>query len=234
MKVVIIDDSRLARLELRNQLKHCPGVEILGEAAGTTEALQLISDTAPDLLLLDIDMPDGDGFSLLEQLDQLPRMPHVIFVTAFDHYALKSFDYHAKDYLLKPVTLPRLQAALAKVPDHCTHDSMSLKSQVFIKDGDRCYFVTLADIYAFEAHGNYTRVYFASGKPLIYRNLAALEQKLPAEVFFRANRSWIINTHFIQQIEPAISGGFEVSLSTDLTVEISRRQASAFKQGWSL
>lgn len=234
MKVVLIDDSRLARLELHNQLAQCPGVEILGEAADITQAQQLILTTEPDLLLLDIDMPGGDGFSLLQQLDQLARMPHVIFVTAFDQYALKSFDYHAKDYLLKPVTLPRLQAALAKVPAAHPRQSMSLQSQVFIKDGERCFFVTLADIYAFEAQGNYTRVYFASGKPLIYRNLAALEQKLPTEVFFRANRSWIINTQYIQQIAPAISGGFEVSLSTDLTVEISRRQASAFKQGWSL
>lgn len=234
MNVLIIDDSRLARLELRNQLQHCPGIEILGEAANTTEALQLIRQTGPDLLLLDIDMPDGDGFSLLQQLDQLPRMPHVIFVTAFDQYALKSFDFHAKDYLLKPVTLPRLKAALAKVPEPSLPPAMSMQSQVFIKDGEHCYFVTLADIYALEAHGNYTRVFFGNSKPLIYRNLAALEQKLPPEVFFRANRSWIINTQFIQRIEPAVSGGFEVSLNEKLTVEISRRQASAFKQGWSL
>jgi two-component system LytT family response regulator len=234
MKVLLVDDSRLARLELRNQLQHFPQIEIVGEAENVAQALQQLNQQQPDLLLLDIDMPGGNGFQLLEQLAEQGQLPHVIFVTAFDQYALKSFDYHATDYLLKPVTLPRLQAALAKVPPPSQRPQMTLQNQVFLKDGDRCYFVTLADIYAFEAQGNYTRVYFAGGKPLIYRNLSALEQKLPAETFFRANRSWIINTQYIQQIEPAISGGFDVSLHADLKVEISRRQASAFKQGWSL
>lgn len=234
MKVLIIDDSRLARLELTNQLGQCAGINIVGEAANVAQALQLINATQPDLLLLDIDMPGGDGFSLLEQLQDVARLPHVIFVTAFDQFALKSFEYHAKDYLLKPVTLPRLQAALSKVPLSNSQNQMTLQSQVFLKDGERCFFVTLADIYAFEAHGNYTKVYFVNGKPLIYRNLAALEQKLPAEQFFRANRSWIINTQYISRIEPAISGGFDVWLKPELTVEISRRQAVAFKQLWSL
>lgn len=234
MKVLLVDDSRLARLELHNQLQHCPQIEIVGEAENVAQALQQLNQQQPDLLLLDIDMPGANGFQLLEQLAEQGQLPHVIFVTAFDQYALKSFDYHATDYLLKPVTLPRLQAALAKVPSPSQRPQMTLQSQVFLKDGDRCYFVTLADIYAFEAQGNYTRVYFGGGKPLIYRNLSALEQKLPAETFFRANRSWIINTQYIRQITPAISGGFDVSLHADLKVEISRRQASAFKQGWSL
>lgn len=234
MKVLLVDDSRLARLELKNQLKHCPQIELVGEAANVGQALQQIADTSPDLLLLDIDMPGADGFQLLEQLAEQDMPPHVIFVTAFDQYALKSFDYHATDYMLKPVTLSRLQAALAKVPIHNPRPQMTTQSQVFLKDGDRCYFVTLANIYAFEAQGNYTRVHFASGKPMIYRNLTALEQKLPAETFFRANRSWIINTQYIQQIESNIIGGFEVSLNAELKVDISRRQASAFKKGWSL
>ncbi len=234
MKVVVIDDSRLARLELINQLRQCQEIDIAGEAANVQQALQLVRDKQPDLLLLDIDMPGGDGFSLLEQLDTLPRLPHVIFVTAFDQYALKSFAYHAKDYLLKPVTLPRLQAALAKVPPPAGCSSMTLQSQVFLKDGERCYFVTLADIYAFEAQGNYTRVYFSAGKPLIYKNLAALEHRLPPQVFFRANRSWIINTQYITAIEPAVSGGFDIRLKQELAVEISRRQATAFRQGWAL
>lgn len=234
MKVAIVDDSRLARLELRNQLQHCPDIECVGEAADVQTALALIANKTPDLLLLDIDMPGGDGFKLLEQLQAGGPLPYVIFVTAYDQFALKSFDYHATDYLLKPVTLPRLQSALAKVPLAGCRSQMTLQSQVFLKDGERCYFVTLADIYAFESQGNYTKVYFPGATPLIYRNLTSLEQKLPGNVFFRANRSWIINTQYIQQITPAISGGFDVSLSKNLSVEISRRQAAAFKQGWSL
>jgi two-component system LytT family response regulator len=234
MKVVVIDDSRLARLELINQLAQCQGIELAGQAENAAQAKTLIEQTQPDLLLLDIDMPGGDGFSLLEQLDDLPRRPHVIFVTAFDCYALKSFDYHAKDYLLKPVTATRLQAALAKVPVNNSSVDMTLQSQVFLKDGDRCYFITLSDVFAFESQGNYTKVYFAAGQPLIYRNLATLEQKLPKQHFFRANRSWIVNTQYIQTIEASVSGGFDIQLKDGLQLEISRRQAVAFRQLWSL
>lgn len=234
MKVLVIDDSRLARLELINQLNQCQGIELAGQAENVEQAKAMIYQTDPDLLLLDIDMPGGDGFSLLEQLDELPRKPHVIFVTAFDCYALKSFDYHAKDYLLKPVTAARLQSALAKVPAGGHQSEMTLQSQVFLKDGERCYFITLSDVYAFEAQGNYTKVYFSAGQPLIYRNLATLEQKLPKQSFFRASRSWIVNTQYIQTIEASISGGFELTLKSGLQLEISRRQAVAFKQLWSL
>lgn len=234
MKVLIVDDSRLARLELNNQLRQCEAVQVVGEAENAQQAFDLVLKLQPDLLLLDIDMPGGDGFSLLQQLDEQSSLPHVIFVTAFDQYALKSFDYQAKDYLLKPVTSERLQLALAKVPLPVSSTKMTVQSQVFLKDSGRCYFVTLADIFAFEALGNYTKVHLADGKPMIYRSLSALEQKLPAEVFFRANRSWIINLQYIEHIEPAISGGFDVRLQTDLQVEISRRQATEFKQLWSL
>lgn len=234
MKVLIVDDSRLARLELKNQLRQCDAVQIVGEAENVQQAFDLVLKLQPDLLLLDIDMPGGDGFSLLQQLDEHSCLPHVIFVTAFDQYALKSFDYQAKDYLLKPVTSERLQLALAKVPLPVSSTKMTVQSQVFLKDGERCYFVTLADIFAFEALGNYTRVHLADGRPMIYRSLSALEQKLPADAFFRANRSWIINLHYIEYIEPAISGGFDVRLQADLQVEISRRQATEFKQLWSL
>ncbi|WNO61534.1 LytTR family DNA-binding domain-containing protein [Rheinheimera sp. MMS21-TC3] len=234
MKVVLIDDSRLARVELKNQLQLCEGINIVGEAENVKQAINVIVTSQPDLLLLDIDMPGGNGFSLLEQLDAVGKLPHVIFVTAFDQYALKSFDYQPKDYLLKPVTLERLKLALAKVPDIGLQAKMTLHSQVFLKDGERCYFVTLSDIFAFEAQGNYTKVHFKGGRPMIYRTLAGLEQKLPAEIFFRANRSWIINTQYISAIEPTISGGFEVNLQKDLQVEISRRQATEFKQLWSL
>lgn len=234
MKVLIVDDSRLARLELKNQLRQCDALQVVGEAENVKQAFDLVLKHQPDLLLLDIDMPGGDGFSLLQQLDEHSCLPHVIFVTAFDQYALKSFDYQAKDYLLKPVTLERLQSALAKVPAPASAAKMTIQSQVFLKDGGRCYFVTLADIFAFEALGNYTRVYLTDGKPMIYRSLLALEQKLPTEVFFRANRSWIINLQYIEHIEPAVSGGFDVRLHTDLLVEISRRQATEFRQLWSL
>ena len=232
MKVVVVDDSRLARLELTEQLSHISGASLVAEAANISQAKQQIETLKPDVVLLDINMPGGDGFTLLEQLDYLPQ---VIFVTAYDHYAVKSFEFNALDYLLKPVTLPRLQAAFDKLqPVSQNEQKLALHQQFFIKDGDHCFFVKLAEVICFEAMGNYTRVHLAQASPATYRSIGAIAQRLPADCFFRANRSWIINTHYINEIAPSVSGGFDVQLQHNKQVEISRRQASAFRQHWSL
>lgn len=234
MKILIVDDSRLARLELQEQIQSLKGVDCIGEAANIGQAMAQIEQLKPDVLLLDINMPGGDGFELLEQLTSIP---HVIFVTAYEQYAIKSFEYQALDYLLKPVTQERLFKALDKVPPP-THRSaerdMHLNSQVFLKDGDDCFFVRLSHIYAFESIGNYTRVHLSHSKPCIYRNLAALESRLPSDTFFRANRGWIINTHYIKTIEPSIGNGLDVTLDNAIEIEVSRRQAISFKQKWAL
>jgi len=232
MKVLVVDDSRLARLELVEQLNHISGTNLVGEAANIRQAKQLIETLKPDVVLLDINMPGGDGFKLLEQLDYLPQ---VIFITAYDHYAVKSFEYNALDYLLKPVTLNRLQAAFDKLaPTVQNEQKLALHQQFFIKDGDNCFFVKLADVLCFEAMGNYTRVHLAHATPATYRSISAIADRLPADSFFRANRSWIINTHYINEITPSVAGGFDVQLQHNKQVEISRRQASAFRQYWSL
>ena len=177
-------------------------------------------------------MPGGDGFKLLEQLDFLPQ---IIFVTAYDHYAVKSFEYNALDYLLKPVTLTRLKAAFDKLlPVNQNEQKLALHHQFFIKDGEKCYFVKLADVICFEAMGNYTRVHLAEATPATYRSISAIAGRLPTESFFKANRSWIINTNYIKDINPSIAGGFDVVLQHNKQVEISRRQAGAFRQYWSL
>lgn len=232
MDVLIVDDSRLARLELVEQLSHISGTNLVGEAANIGQAKQLVQSLKPDVMLLDINMPGGDGFKLLEQLDFLPQ---IIFVTAYDHYAVKSFEYNALDYLLKPVTLSRLQAAFEKLqPISQIEQKLMLHQQFFIKDGDHCFFVKLADVICFEAMGNYTRVHLSQATPATYRSISAIAQRLPADSFFRANRSWIINTHYIKEITPSVAGGFDVQLQHNKQVEISRRQASAFRQYWSL
>lgn len=240
MRVIIVDDSRLARLELKEQLAQLPEAELVGEAENIAEALDVIAKQQPDVLLLDINLPDGDGFDLLEQLEVVPQ---VIFVTAFDEYAIRSFDYNALDYLLKPVRIERLERAFEKLrkaaSDHAAMpDRLAKTGRFFIKDGERCYFVTLEEVIAFEAMGNYTRVHLAQATPAVYRSLSAIEARLP-ESFFRANRSWLVNTQYVQHIEPALSGGFELTLQDDshakqLTVEISKRQAVPFKQLWRL
>ncbi|WP_290615852.1 MULTISPECIES: LytR/AlgR family response regulator transcription factor [unclassified Arsukibacterium] len=182
MKVVVVDDSRLARLELTEQLSHISGASLVAEAANISQAKQQIETLKPDVVLLDINMPGGDGFTLQEQLDYLPQ---VIFVTAYDHYAVKSFEFNALDYLLKPVTLPRLQAAFDKLqPVSQNEQKLALHQQFFIKDGDHCFFVKLAEVICFEAMGNYTRVHLAQASPATYRSIGAIAQRLPADCFF--------------------------------------------------
>lgn len=231
MRVAIVDDSRLARLELRQQLAHCNTIEVVGEAANVAEALTLLSKTEVDVLLLDIDLPDGTGFDILEQATAVPL---VIFVTAFNEYAIRSFEVNALDYLLKPVRQERLVQALEKARKHVKRSTVTAQQRIFIKDREHCYFVQVADIIAFEALGNYTRVHIDGAVPAIYRTIGSIAERLDQQIFFRASRSWIINTKLIDHIEPNISGGFHVSLRNGLKVDISKRQAMAFRQAWSL
>src|SRR6185369_3973074 len=155
------------------------------------EALELIPKLAPDLLFLDIQMPGLNGFDLLERLEDVP---HVIFTTAYDAYAIKAFEVSALDYLLKPVAPARLAAALAKVRPASPRGHLE---QVFIRDGERCWIVHLPDVFLLESEGNYTRVCFGSQRPLIRRSLNALEEQLDAAMFFRAGRKQIINLKWV-------------------------------------
>src|SRR5690554_4203378 len=231
IRVAIVDDSRLARLELKEQLQNQTKFSVVGEAASVADALELLATTAIDLLLLDIDLPDGDGFDVLAQASAVPQ---VIFVTAFDEFAIKSFEFNALDYLLKPVRSERLQQALEKVvPATETPSKLKVDQRIFIKDGERCFFVNLSDVYAFEAMGNYTRVHLANDVPSIYRPLSAVAERLEQH-FFRASRSWVVNTDYIDSIEGTLSGGFSVTLKNKLKVDISKRQASEFRRLWSL
>lgn len=231
MRIGIVDDSRLARLELKQQLADIGGVETVFEAANVAEALTQLARMQVDVLLLDIDLPDGNGFDILAQTTSAPQ---VIFVTAFNEYAIKSFEVNALDYLLKPVRQERLKAALEKVKVREQSLPLSAQKRIFIKDGERCFFVSLQDIYAFEAMGNYTRVHLANAVPSVYRPISAIAERLDSSQYFRASRSWVINTAYVADIQPAVSGGFDVSLENGLQVSISKRQASEFRRLWSL
>jgi len=231
MKVFVVDDSRLARQELKQQLAKHQDIEIVGEAENVEQAAELVNKADVDLLLLDIDLPDGTGFDLLEKLSTVPQ---VIFVTAFNDFAIKSFEYNALDYLLKPVRQERLDTALAKVTIAFEQSVLDIDQRIFIKDRDDCYFVPLSDVYAFEAMGNYTRLYLKDGSPSIYKPISAVAERLDDKVFFRASRSWIINVKFIKDIESVPNGSLEVTLSNNHMVTISKRQAVEFKKGWSL
>jgi two-component system LytT family response regulator len=237
MRALIIDDERLARKELIKLLEDFPEVEILGEAANADEAYELINSLNPDLLFLDIQMPGKTGFELLEMLDSVPT---VIFTTAYDEYALKAFEVNALDYLLKPIQLDRLNETITKLepPKAVTEEEKELKlglsDQVFVKDGDKCWFVSLKDIRYFESDGNYIKVFFENFKPMIHKSLNALDEKLNDRDFFRASRKHIINLSWVESIEPWFNGGLMVKLNGGDKVEVSRRQAAKFKEKMSL
>ena len=236
MKALIIDDERLARKELSTLLEKHEGIQVVGEAANADEAEERIAELKPDLLFLDINMPGRDGFQLLESLD---HAPHVIFVTAYDEHALHAFQVNALDYLMKPIDPERLEAALNKLPqkgegDVPQRDMLKADDQIFLKDGEKCWFVTLKDVRLFESEGNYVRVRFNDQKPLVLRSLNKLEEKLDPHVFFRANRKHIVNLKWVDNIQPWFSGGLMVKLKTGEEVEVSRRQAARFKDLLSL
>jgi two-component system, LytTR family, response regulator len=244
MKALLIDDERLARNELRRLLAKHPDIAIIGEAANADEARTRIGELAPDLLFLDIQMPGDDGFGLLESLE--PPLPQVIFTTAYDEFAVKAFEFNALDYLLKPVDPVRLAAALEKVharPETPTAGAAASlerpsrlvsEDKVFVREGERCWFVEVKSIRLMESEGNYTRVYFGDAQPQLFRSLNAMEERLDPRSFFRANRRQIINLAWIDRIEPWFSGGLLVYLKGGLKVELSRRQAQTFREQMSL
>lgn len=244
IKAVLIDDERLARIELRKLLTEFPEIEVIAEAANANEGMEKIESLNPDLIFLDIQMPGKTGFEMLAELD---RVPNVIFTTAYDEFALKAFDVNALDYLLKPVEPKRLADAIQKLhlqeEREINNGSSSLllnrsllseDSQVFVKDGERCWFVKLSEIRLFESVGNYAKVYFGTNKPLILKSLNALEERLDENTFFRANRKHIVNLRMIERIEPYFNGGLLLDLKGGEKIEVSRRQTVKFKEMMSL
>ncbi|MEO1415102.1 MAG: LytTR family DNA-binding domain-containing protein [Bacteroidota bacterium] len=234
MRTLIIDDTRMARQELRFLLKSHPEVEVIGEASQAEEALEQIHLHKPDLLFLDIQMPGKNGFELLEMLDEVPL---VIFTTAYDEFALQAFEYNALDYLQKPIKDERLQKALNKIKEQVQIMSsqeerkvLDEDSQVFVKEGEKCWFVSLRKVRLFEIVDNYTRIYFEDQKPMIPKTLNYMEKRLDPSVFFRANRQQIINLKWIQHVEPWFSGTLKIFLKDGTEVEVSRRQTARFKE----
>ncbi len=239
MKALIIDDERLARTELKRLLTPFKEIKVVGEAVNADDALEKIEELKPDLLFLDIQMPGKTGFEMLEELDSVPT---VIFVTAYDEYAIKAFEYNALDYLLKPIEPKRLEETVnkliekkrKKIISELDKNTLTEGDQVFVKDGEKCWFVKLENVRLFESEGNYVRIYFGENKPLILRTLNYLDERLDDKTFFRANRKHIVNLKWIASIEPWLNGGLLVKLKDGQKVEVSRRQAIKFKDMLSL
>ena len=234
MKAIIVDDSKLAREELKHLLKAIDTVEIIGEAQNVDIAVERIDKLKPDLIFLDIHMPEKTGFDLLEELE---HVPHVIFTTAYDQYAIQAFEKNALDYLQKPIKTDRLNQALEKVQvslrnEELKHDGerLGINDQVFVKEGEHCWFVNLSDIRHLEVDGNNTRIQFEEQHPVITRSLSYMEGRLDPKYFFRANRQEIINLKWIEKIEPWFSGTIRVYLKGGQYVDVSRRQSIRFKE----
>jgi two-component system LytT family response regulator len=239
MRALVVDDERLARNELRRLLAVFPSIEVAGEAANAAQARDQMEALKPDLVFLDVKMPGQSGMEFLESLE--PPVPHVIFTTAYDEFAVKAFELNAVDYLLKPVDPARLAAAVEKlpaagrpVPGKEPDAVLDAKDKVFVREGEKCWFVEVGQIRLLESEGNYTRVHFGDAQPQLFRSLNAMEQRLDPKFFFRANRRQIVNTAWIARIEPWFSGGLLVHLKGGERIELSRRQAQDFRDRMSL
>ena len=232
ISAIIVEDSRLARNELKELLKKHSQIELVAEAENVDDAFQLINEKQPQILFLDINMPEKNGFELLEMLDNVPL---TIFTTAYDEYAIKSFEYNAFDYLLKPISQERFSKTIEKViatieKEQTETKPFELHRQIFIKDGENCWLIRISEISVFEIVGNYTRVYFEDNKPLIYKSLNQIEAKLPEDTFFRANRQQIINLNHVDKVIPWFNGKLKVTIkNSNQEIEISRRQSYKFK-----
>jgi len=247
VNALLVDDERLARRELRRLLTSHPDVSVAGEAVTVDDAIARLADASIDVVFLDIQMPGGSGFDVLERLD---RVPLVVFTTAFDEYAVRAFEVNAFDYLLKPIRPERLAAALDKVraalrvgpaqaghydrPAQAGHYDSPALERVFLRDGDRCWIVRIADIALFEVEGNYARAYFGDNRPLIRSSLNELEARLDRAVFFRASRQHLINLRFVESVERAADDTYIVHLRNGNVVPVSRRQSRHLRDNLSL
>ncbi|HCS66325.1 MAG TPA: DNA-binding response regulator [Cellvibrio sp.] len=232
MKAIVVEDSRIAREGLIEMLGEFAEVEVVGEAEHPTPALELIREKRPDVIFLDIHMPGETGFELLEKLDYIPR---IIFTTAYSEYAIKSFDYHTIDYLLKPISQERLALAIAKlntISDKVPTEikpALEMNNKIFVKDDDKCHLVTLESIRYFESCKNYVRLFFNQESAFVKKSLNQIEERLPKKFFFRANRQFIVNLQAISTIEEGIRDGYVITMNNGITIDISRRQATDLK-----
>ncbi len=236
-KTIIVDDERLAREEVKRAFQNFPEFEIVGEAANVDTAIAIIEKEQPDIIFLDIHMPEKSGFDLLEELTTVPE---VVFTTAYDQYAVKAFELNALDYLVKPLREERFAKTIEKVKVELAKkevlkiDVLPMHRKIFIRDGEKCHFIPLSEIHFIESLDNYARLYFGNQKAMIKRSLNLLEEKLDSTVFFRTNRSQIINTHYIKEIHPHFNNKLHITLTTGEKIEVSSRQSVRFKNWNSL
>ena len=231
IKFIIVDDERLAREEVKRALKNYEDFVLIGEAENADDAKILIESKMPDLIFLDIQMPEKSGFDLLESLE---NVPNVLFITAYDQYAIQAFEVNALDYLMKPIREERFAKAIQKIRDtirlkSSLNDAEAKDRKIFIKDGEKRFFIQLDEIYLIESLENYTRLFFQDKKAFQRRSLRQWEEILDENIFFRINRTEIINIKYIEAINTTDSGRLEIKLKTGELLEVSNRQSVKFK-----
>ncbi len=245
IRALIVDDEPLAREGIREFLAAAPDVQIVGECVNGPEAVEAIASLSPDLVFLDVQMPEMDGFQVLESLGS-EQLPTIIFVTAYDQYALHAFEVHALDYLLKPLdegrfqeTLERASAQLelqrtGEVNEHIVSLLNELRSQqgpryaarLMVKSRGRVFFLNTGEIDWIEAAGNYVQLHVGGDSHLIRETMGGLESKLNPEQFLRIHRSTIVNISRIKELEPWFNGEYAVNLKDGTQLMLSRTYRS--------
>jgi two-component system LytT family response regulator len=236
IRAVLADDEVLARQKLRQLLKEIEDVEIVGECATAAETMELVRLTNPELLFLDIRMSDMDGFDVLESLsaDAGRTLPQVIFVTANDRYAVRAFEIHAIDYLLKPFTPERLRAAVQRVRDKLASGEPGQReagtrsepdrytTRMVFKSRGRILFLSVEDIRWIEAQENYVKICTGKDSHLLRETIGSLENRLDPHSFLRVHRSAIVNLHHVKEVKNEADGDATVVLKSGEEVPMSR------------
>ena len=224
IRVAIVDDEPLARSNLKALLKRDPDVEIVSECGSGLEALAEIRKKKPDLVFLDVQMPECDGFDVLEQLGtNMP--PALVFVTAYDQYALRAFESGALDYLLKPFDNARFARALERSKQRIGAESGGLQKieRLAIKNAGQVLFLKLSEIDWIEAADYYVCLHVGARAHLLRRSMAEVDEELPGATFCRIHRSAIVNLERVRQLETSADGGIEVVLTSGKRLPMSRR-----------
>ena len=246
IKALIVDDEPLARDRIREMLKEHPEVEVIGEARNGQEAVDFVANQNPDLVFLDIQMPDLDGFDVLQKLDAA-QLPLIIFVTAYDQYALRAFDVHAVDYLTKPFDRERFAEAVdhakvfmkgAREPDTARILNMLQElragsrylERFAIKNGETLFFVRAVDVNAIEAQGNYVRLNLANSSHLLRDTLNNIESQINPRMFVRIHRRTIVNIDRIKEVQTWARGEYRVVLVTGAHYTLSRGYRQHFEK----
>ena len=246
IRTLIVDDEPLARMRIRDLLKHESAVEIIGESGNGLEAVSAIQDQSPDLVFLDVQMPEMDGFEVLKTVGAR-RMPQVIFVTAYDQYALRAFEVHALDYLLKPFDRPRFQKALDRAKEYIHlkknggfNDRLrellqEIKSEskyvdrFIIKSEGRIFFLKSSEIDWIEAAGNYVTIHAGNEAFTQRETMSGLEKRLDPKKFMRIHRSKIVNIDRIKEMKPWFRGEYVIVLKDNTELTLSRKYREKLK-----